>query len=130
MNPSPKVLLVEDDTLLAESLGERLRTEGFTLAVAKSAEEAIDIVADTVPDLIVTDVILPGMDGIAMIAKIHGNPETSQVPVIILSNNDDAATLAEAVAQNLTTYLIKSDHGLDSIIAEVKKALAAEKPTQ
>ncbi len=124
MNQNAIVLLVEDDTLLAESLGEKFKTEGFELLLAKSGEEGIAMAKSATPDIIVTDVTLPGMDGIEMAHEIRKEPITSAVPVIILSNNDDAANIAKAVAEDLTTYLIKSDHGLDSIIAVVKKTLA------
>src|SRR4029453_14134791 len=66
-----------------------LAPEGFLLQTAASGEEALAIVAQHAPDLILLDVMMPGMDGYEVTASIKGNPATRNIPVILLTGLDD-----------------------------------------
>jgi two-component system, sensor histidine kinase and response regulator len=96
MNPSPdfrerpaRVLIVDDEPHNRQLLEVMLTPEGFVLQTAVSGEEALAIVAQQPPDLILLDVMMPGMDGYEVTAQIKGNPATSNIPVIIITALDD-----------------------------------------
>lgn len=117
------VLLVEDDSLLSESLSEHLSEAGFMVTVAKTAEEGVAAMMKAVPDIVVTDVTLPGMDGITFATAVRNNPSYKDIPIIILTNNDDNENLARAMILGVTTYILKADHSLSAIVDTVKEKI-------
>ncbi|MDP9201397.1 MAG: response regulator [Gemmatimonadota bacterium] len=96
INPAPgtadhsaRILIVDDERLNRELLEVMLRPEGFLLLTAASGEEALAIVAQQPPDLILLDVMMPGMDGYQVAGKIKGNLATNSIPVIMFTALDD-----------------------------------------
>jgi PAS domain S-box-containing protein len=96
MNPSPdiadhpaRILIVEDEPLNRQVLEVMLRPEGFLLLSAASGEEALAVVAQQPPDLILLDIMMPGMDGYQVAGTIKGNPATKNIPIIMLTALDD-----------------------------------------
>jgi signal transduction histidine kinase len=85
----PRVLIVDDERRNAELLKVMLASEGYTLLTATSGEDALALLADQQPDLILLDVMMPGMDGYQVAAKIKQNPATNNIPVIMLTALDD-----------------------------------------
>jgi two-component system sensor histidine kinase/response regulator len=84
-----RVLIVDDEPHNRQLLEVMLATGGYLLQTAASGEEALAIVAQQPPDLILLDVMMPGMDGYEVTAKIKGNPATRNIPVIIITTLDD-----------------------------------------
>jgi CheY-like chemotaxis protein len=90
VNPSPaRILIVDDDRANRELLDIFLRPEGFLTLFAASGEEALAIVARQALDLITLDVMMPGMNGYEVAAKIKGDPATRNIPVIMVTALDD-----------------------------------------
>jgi two-component system, cell cycle sensor histidine kinase and response regulator CckA len=96
MNPRPdvaahaaRVLIVDDDRRNRQVLEAMLAPEGFQLLTAASGEEALDMVAQQAPDLILLDVLMPGMDGYHVAAKIKASLATKNIPVIMVTDLDD-----------------------------------------
>jgi len=85
----PRVLVVDDERRNAELLKVMLLPEGYVLLTASSGEDALAIVADAQPDLILLDVMMPGMDGYQVATRIKQNPATHNIPVIMLTALDD-----------------------------------------
>jgi two-component system sensor histidine kinase/response regulator len=84
-----RVLIVDDEPHNRQLLEVMLATGGYLLQTASSGEEALEIVARQPPDLILLDVMMPGMDGYEVTSKIKGNPATRNIPVIIITALDD-----------------------------------------
>jgi diguanylate cyclase len=96
MNPSSdiadrpaRILIVDDERQNRELLEVMLRSEDFVLLTAASGEEALAIVAQQPPDLILLDIMLPRLDGYQVAAKIKGNLATKNIPVIMITALDD-----------------------------------------
>src|SRR4029077_16514755 len=96
MNPSPdiadhpaRILIVDDERLNRQLLEVMLAPEGFLLLTAASGEEALAMVAEQPPDLILLDLLMPGMDGYQVTARIKGNIATKNIPVIVITALDD-----------------------------------------
>ena len=113
-----KILIVEDDKDFLAILQKKFTLNGFDIIVAENGEEAIEITEREKPDLILSDVLMPKMDGIAMAKKIR---ETNKnVPIMFLTNlKDDNA--AERPSE--FDYLIKSELRIDDIVAKSKAKL-------
>jgi signal transduction histidine kinase len=85
----PRVLIVDDERRNAELLKVLLTPEGYTLLTATNGEDALGLLAAQKPDLILLDVMMPGMDGYEVATKIKQNPATNNIPIIMLTALDD-----------------------------------------
>src|SRR5258705_12110642 len=83
------VLIVDDERHNRELLEVMLKPEGFVLLSAGTGEEALSIIARQPPDLILLDVMMPGMDGYELAGRINSDPDTNGIPVIMLTALDD-----------------------------------------
>src|SRR5215207_8513263 len=82
---SKRLLVVDDEPNLLVAVGACLRGEGFDVVTARSGAEALVRVAETVPDLIVSDVRMPGMDGYHLARQLRSSPRTALTPVVSLT---------------------------------------------
>jgi len=81
-----KILIIEDDKFLRELIVKKLVKEGYEISEAVDGEEGIKKVKEEKPDLVLLDLILPGIDGFEVLSRTKEDPALSQIPVIILSN--------------------------------------------
>ena len=94
---STRVLLVEDAPFLRYAFGRLLRMHGIEVREATDGREALDRVADFKPQLVLTDLMMPVMDGIELIRRLQSDPDTSTVPVVAITA--DATEQAERQAR-------------------------------
>ena len=114
MNLSPdvadhpaRVLIVDDEPYNRQLLVAMLTPEGYALQTAASGEEALAMVARERPDLILLDIMMPGMDGYHVVAKIKDNPETKHIPVIMVTALDDRTARMLALSAGAEDLLTK-----------------------
>ncbi|MBI5530186.1 MAG: response regulator [Candidatus Doudnabacteria bacterium] len=119
-----KILLAEDDKLISNSLCDALKAAGYEPTPAYDGEEAVAKTKESVPDLILLDIMMPKLDGISVLWELKANPATASVPVIVLTNIGDVDTISKIVEAGATDYLLKSDQSVDEIIQKVKDVLA------
>lgn len=79
------LVIVEDNDDLREMLACFLQTHGFTVVMAEDGEAGLRIIRQQPPDLVITDIAMPNMDGLSMIRELRRRPETSRVPVLVLT---------------------------------------------
>ena len=106
MERTLRVLLVEDAPFLRYAFGRLLRMEGFDVKEVNDGQEALDCLADFSPDLILTDLMMPVMDGVELIAHIRADPDYSSKPVVAITADvtDRTARMArEAGADDVIT---------------------------
>jgi DNA-binding response OmpR family regulator len=83
--PYGPILIVEDVPNILEFLAVTLRFKGYPVVLAQDGQEALEIIKREIPALIITDILMPKMDGYAMVYKLRINPKTSRIPIIFLS---------------------------------------------
>ena len=83
--PYGPILVVEDVPNILELVAVTLRFKGYEVVTASNGEEAIECIAEQRPALVVTDILMPKLDGFALMYKLRTNPETNSIPVIFLS---------------------------------------------
>ncbi|OGZ69505.1 MAG: hypothetical protein A3D44_03760 [Candidatus Staskawiczbacteria bacterium RIFCSPHIGHO2_02_FULL_42_22] len=116
-----KVLIVEDDEDFIFILEKKFTMEGFSVLKAKDGEEGMAVAKKEKPDLVITDILMPKMDGIVMAKKIR---ETDpDVPIIFLTNIKDVDYTIPVQKSDKFEYLIKSDTRIDDIVAKAKATL-------
>ena len=104
----PKVLLVDDDevNLLLTSIA--LRERGFAITEASSGEQAIKVLADWLPDVVVLDALMPGLDGFETCRELRVLPGFESLPVLMLTGLDDDASITRAYEAGATDFFVKS----------------------
>lgn len=119
------ILIIEDEKSLRGAMVDILCHKNFLPLEAKNGKEGVEIALLKHPDLILLDLIMPEMDGIAVLKKIREDVWGATVPIIILTNlsatNDQLVT--DAVAHEFTYYLIKSDWKIHDIIRKIETIL-------
>ncbi|WP_409309856.1 sigma-54-dependent transcriptional regulator [Pseudomonas putida] len=100
-----KVLLVEDDRVLRQALGDTLEIGGFAYQAVGSAEEALEAVLDDVFSLVVSDVNMPGMDGHQLLSQLRR--QQPQLPVLLMTAHAAVERAVEAMRQGAADYLVK-----------------------
>ncbi|MFC1612254.1 PleD family two-component system response regulator [Patescibacteria group bacterium] len=122
-NKAKTILIIEDEAPVVRILREKFKSEGFRVLEAKNGIDGFKKAKTEKPDLILLDIILPKMDGIAMLQKLRKDAWGKNVKVIILTNLSDGDELAEAIEHKVHDYLVKADWKLEEIVKKVKEKL-------
>ncbi|MBI5150946.1 MAG: response regulator [Candidatus Pacebacteria bacterium] len=114
------ILVVEDDKFLRELLVRKLSSEGFDVKNAIDAQAAFAILAERKPNIILLDLILPGIDGFEILSQIKSDAKIADVPVIILSNLGQKEDTDKAMALGAEDFMVKANFTLDEIVTKVR----------
>jgi len=125
----PIILLVEDDKFLRELIVQKLEKEGFEAQSAIEAEEAFKLMDEKKPNIVLLDLVLPGMDGFSVIHRIKENPQTSDVAVIVLSNLGQKEDIERAMSEGASDYLIKANFTLGEVAEKIRIVLSQKVTT-
>ncbi|GGU72787.1 putative transcriptional regulatory protein PrrA [Streptomyces albospinus] len=120
-----RVLLVDDDAAIRRSLGRGLRLNGFTVDLAEGGRSALAKVAESAPDVVVLDVSMPDLDGIAVCR--HLRTDGNDIPVLMLSARDEVADRVAGLQAGGDDYLVKP-FALDELVLRLH-ALLRRRPT-
>ena len=107
-----RVLLVDDELPLLRTLAINLRAHRYTVLVAASGEEAVELAARERPDVVVLDLGLPDLDGVEVISRLRG---WSDVPILVLSGRSDSGDKVEALDAGADDYVTKPFEPLDLV---------------
>lgn len=116
-----RVLLAEDDRFLRKAAEAILRRHGFTVLTAADGEEALRVARAEVPDLILLDLIMPKLQGFEVLRALKQDPQTSPIPVIVLSNLGQESDIKGAVEAGALAYLIKANLALGDLVKRVEE---------
>ena len=123
MDYAPLILIVEDHQSSRGFLKVLFRMEGYEVVEAGDGEEALTLLSQLRPDLIITDLMMPGMSGLEFIRRVRAQPGFSDIPVVVTSAIA-RASLVETAGQKIEGYLRKP-LDTDSLVREVKRLLAS-----
>lgn len=125
MSDTPKILVVDDDEHILRSLSQYLELEDFNVVSASSGPEALKLFEQEKPDLLVLDVMMPGMDGFQVLEALRGNPETAGVPVLMLTARDQHNDILKGYQMGATSYLVKP-FNLDELVEAIREVFASK----
>lgn len=117
------ILIVEDDEFFRELLRKKFLASGFSIIEATNGEEGIDMAKQKKPDLIILDLLLPNIDGFEVLSKVKANPDTSSIPVIIVSNLGQQEDVERGLKLGAADYLIKSQFDIDQVVGKAENTL-------
>src|SRR5687768_13127671 len=119
---SKRLLVVDDEPNLLRAVAACLKTEDYEVTTARSGNEALLQLAESVPDLIISDIRMPGMDGYKLARQLRGSPRTALVPIVFLTAKDETADRVEGFRAGIDAYLTKPFEPTE-LIAVVKGIL-------
>lgn len=126
MDTKKKILLVEDDPFLSSLLKNRFTKEGCDVAYAKDGAEAVQMLADTHPDLILLDLILPKKSGFEVMEAIRQDPQLQNAPIIIISNLGQPEDMQKGQELGAVEYFIKAKTSIDDLVKNVIEFLSKQ----
>jgi class 3 adenylate cyclase/CheY-like chemotaxis protein len=104
------ILIVDDVPVNLQALESILQTRGFRVTKATNGEQALEVVAQEIPDLILLDVMMPKMNGYEVCQHLKENPATSKIPVIFLTGRNDSYSVIKGFASGALDYVVKPFH--------------------
>lgn len=120
---SKKILIVEDDSLLAKVVSTSFLAEKFQVVTIENGLEVLDAAKKFSPDIILLDLIIPGIDGFAVLKQLKEDDATKNIPVAIMSNLGTIGDIKSTKALGADEYFIKANTEIEKIVSYVKTKL-------
>jgi DNA-binding NarL/FixJ family response regulator len=117
-----ELLLVDDDPNLILLVKDYLEFRGYKVITAENGREALEVLETQVPDLIVCDIMMPEMDGYALVKHIRENPRTSWIPVLFLSAKGQSQDRVKGLNMGADVYMVKPFEP-EELVAQVESSL-------
>ncbi|THH38521.1 phosphate regulon transcriptional regulatory protein PhoB [Aliishimia ponticola] len=124
----PRVLVVEDESAQREVLTYNLEAEGFGVSCAENGEEALILVDEDMPDIIVLDWMMPNLSGIEVCRRLKMRPETRAIPVIMLSARTEEVDRVRGLETGADDYVVKP-YSVIELMARVRSQLRRVRPS-
>jgi CheY-like chemotaxis protein len=118
------ILIAEDDPVLRNLYVRKFTLTGYDIQTAENGEQALKVLIDTKPDIVILDIHMPVMDGIQVLEKLP--KEIRPCPIIVLTNFGDDETRAKCTALQADDFFIKKDMTMKSLVEMVEKLLTAK----
>ena len=123
----PQILLVEDEPAQREILAYNLESEGFDVRRAENGEEAILLVAEALPDLVILDWMMPLLSGIEVCRQLKTREDTRNIPVIMLSERSEEVDTVRGLETGADDYVVKP-YSMRELMARVRTQLRRVRP--
>ena len=124
----PSVLVVEDEAAQREVLEYNLQAEGYEVAMAESGDDALLLVEEAPPDVIILDWMLPGVSGIEVCRRLKSRAETRNIPVIMLTARSEEGDRVRGLEIGADDYVVKP-YSVAELMARVRTQLRRARPT-
>jgi len=118
-----KILLVEDDPFLIDIYSTKLGEAGFKVFIVKDGEKVLETAKSNKPNLIILDIVLPGVDGWQILKQIKQESGLKETKIIILSNLSQKEEIEKGLSLGADRYFIKSDYTPSQVLEEINKLL-------
>lgn len=119
---SHRVLVVDDEPDVVMIIKTTLQAEGYDVVSANNGKDALEEAFETRPDLIVLDVMMPGMTGFDVLKELKANESTATVPIVMLTGVSEKSKIQEAIQSGIDYYVVKP-FDFDDLLSKIKQAL-------
>jgi len=126
MENTYKVLIIDDDVFYVEVMTRIFSREKYGIEIALDGEDGLKKVKSFNPDIVLLDIRMPKMDGIAVVRELKKDPSTKDIPVILVSNLADERDAGEVAGLSDVQSLVKANHTPDEIFQKVKETLESK----
>lgn len=117
------LLVVEDEAAIAQMYSDRFKMAGFDVTVAHEGQEAINKMAAEHPNIVLMDILMPGLSGTEAVEQAKANPATRNIPIVMLTNYPESVDLQNALKLGAAGYIIKSESTPEQVVAKIQKLL-------
>lgn len=117
------VLVVDDSKYILKIVKTGLSAAGFKVVTARNGAEAYEIVSEVAPDLILSDICMPVMDGVTLCEKVQNHPQLAHIPFVIMSSGSDRRTMRELLHKGASAFLVKP-FNIDQLVITAEKLLS------
>jgi DNA-binding response OmpR family regulator len=118
-----KVLIIEDDTFLKNLESSKFTKSGFDVKTAMTKADIDVVLKDSLPDIILLDMMLPDIDGYQVLQNLKGADQTKSIPVIVFSNLSSDADVKKMTDAGAATFMIKSNFTLDEVVEKMNELM-------
>ena len=118
-----KILVADDDSIFLQFTRSLLEDRGYDVVTADDGEKALATVRLEMPDLVVTDLVMPYKNGLEIIREMRADPALSHIPVIVISMKDKEPDIVHGLEEGADDYVVKPVHALE-LATRIKKLLA------
>lgn len=118
-----RILIIDDDQLTSTTWAMGLKTAGYEVINATNGQDGINQAKSQKPDLILLDQIMPDMLGNAVLATLKQDPETTPIPVMLISNYNENQMMKDAIAQGAVDYILKYQIETKDLVDKVQSLL-------
>ncbi len=119
-----RVLIVDDDKFLQKILTLKFSASGFDVRTASDGEEALKLIREAAPDLVILDLILPKLNGFEVLTDLRTDTKTRTLPVVVLSNLGQEEDKRRAGDMGIAAFLVKSEISIQEVVQKVREAYA------
>ena len=120
-HPRPRLLLIDDDHAVHTLLDAHLARHGYTFESAFSGEEGLRAARDNAPDVIILDLMMPGMSGFEVAESLKDDPATANIPILVLTSKDLSAADRRDLQTKVTSVVPKGKSARDQLLREIKR---------
>lgn len=117
------ILIIEDEPSLQKTLASALTDAGYEILQAFDGESGLEITKQKKPDLVLLDLVLPKKHGLEVLKAIKEHNETSQIPVIVITNVEDPENIMKAMELGAKAYLLKTTYSIHDILEKIASIL-------
>ena len=125
-NDKITVLMIEDDSSFRQIYLDILKSEGYNVLVAENGEVGLDLVKAKKPDLIMLDLVLPGLQGLDVLKNIRSDKETKDIPVLVATVLGTYSNVKKGLELGATDYMVKGFFGPREILVKIHSILAQD----
>ncbi len=118
-----KILVVEDDKFLREMISRKLEKERYEVVQAVDGEKGETKIKEEKPDIILLDLVLPGIDGFELLERVKKDPDLKEIPVIILSNLGQKSEVEKGLELGAVDFLIKAHFTPAEIVKKIRETI-------
>lgn len=118
-----RILLIEDDPFLVEIYATKFKESGFVIEVAKDGNQAISMLQESKPDLVLLDIVMPKMDGFEFLRRIKKSSDLMNIPAVFLTNLGQKEEVEKGLKLGAVDYLVKAHFTPSEVVERVKKIL-------
>jgi signal transduction histidine kinase/DNA-binding response OmpR family regulator len=117
----PRLLLIDDDAAVHTLLDEELTTLGYSVESAYSGDEGLRVAHDCHPDVIILDLMMPGLSGFDVASSLKDNPVTANIPILVLTSKDLTLGDREALSSKVSSLVQKGTSARDQLVREIRR---------
>jgi len=123
MSKGRKILIVDDDQTILNMYETHLKNEGYIVSIADNGQTGLELAQKERPDIILLDIMLPQMDGFAVLEKLKGSSDAKKIPVVMLTNLRQEEDKKKGEKLGAEAYLVKADLTPAQMGEKIKKYL-------